>query len=262
MSQSRTSGAVKSESEKLSNMRQEKGAKNILESNMATVSAQEQRHHLEPKIGSDGTLAATGVFGVKQPGNLKESHGTKETEQKLGSKETEKVRAGVASINVKDNKPTNESGETKTAEDLAQAKRVSQEAADEEARKQKEIDEHRAQKAEDARWSRVEKEVYRQLRERKEQEVQEQRRRAALPHRLRVAANLIGSNNSKAKSLPWLKRLTPVFYTIQAAELDHEGDVSMEDERWVINYQVAPLLASNDLQLSQCKFTIFDLDMI
>lgn len=138
------------------------------------------------------------------------------------------------------------------AERAAQAARE-KEKADEEERKRREMEQRRAKQAEDERLKRLEQERARVIKMRREQEAQEQRRRDALPGRLRASANFVGSNDPRARSHTWLKNFMPLV-TVVTGQLDPgcAGDVT--DEKWIPNYLVAPLLATNDLQLSQCKF--------
>jgi hypothetical protein len=115
------------------------------------------------------------------------------------------------------------------------------------------MEQRRAKQAEDERLKRLEQERARVIKMRREQEAQEQRRRDALPGRLRASANFVGSNDPRARSHTWLKNFMPLV-TVVTGQLDPgcAGDVT--DEKWIPNYLVAPLLATNDLQLSQCKF--------
>ncbi|KAF7172799.1 hypothetical protein CNMCM5623_004935 [Aspergillus felis] len=135
-------------------------------------------------------------------------------------------------------------------EEEERAARLAREKAEEEERKRKEAEQRRIKQAEDELQKRLEQERLRLAKLRREQEEQEQRRRAALPSRLRVAAHLVGSNDPRARSHAWLKRFMPVV-TAFTKQLDPSCDTSVADERWVPNYLVAPLLATNDLQLSQ-----------
>ncbi|KAJ6138282.1 hypothetical protein N7471_004768 [Penicillium samsonianum] len=132
-----------------------------------------------------------------------------------------------------------------------EAERVAQvEKAEEEDRKRKEIEQRRAKQAEDDRLKRLEQERARAAKMRRDREAAEHRRREALPSRLRVAANLVGSNNPRAKSHEWLKSFMPLV-TALTRQLDPSCGVDVADEKWIPNYLVAPLLATNDLQLSQ-----------
>lgn len=120
----------------------------------------------------------------------------------------------------------------------------------EEERRRKEAEQRRLKQAEDERQKRLEQERARIAKLRREQGEKEQRRRDALPNRLRVAADLVGSNDPRAKSHIWLKRFMPVV-TAQTRQLDPDCGADVADEKWIPNYLVAPLLATNDLQLSQ-----------
>jgi hypothetical protein len=140
----------------------------------------------------------------------------------------------------------------KEEERAAHAARLVQEKekAAEEERKRKEAEQRRIKQAEDERLKRLEQERIRLAKARREQEEQEQRRRDALPSRLRAAANLVGSSDPQAKNHLWLKKFMPVV-TAETRQLDPTCAVDVADEKWVPNYLVAPLLATNDLQLSQ-----------
>ena len=124
-----------------------------------------------------------------------------------------------------------------------------QQAAEDESRR-KEAEQRRQKQAEDERQKKLEQERARMAKIRKEQEEKEQRRREALPNRLRIAAELVGSNDPRAKSHGWLKRFMPLV-TAQTKQLDPQCEAGVADEKWIPNYLVAPLLATNDLQLSQ-----------
>ncbi|THC98609.1 hypothetical protein EYZ11_001887 [Aspergillus tanneri] len=140
--------------------------------------------------------------------------------------------------------------EREEEERAARAARHAQEKAAEEERKRREAEQRRIRQAEEERQKRLEQERLRLAKLRREQEEQEQRRRDALPSRLRDAANLVGSNDPRARSHIWLKKFMPVV-TAETRQLDASCAPDVADEKWVPNYLVAPLLATNDLQLSQ-----------
>ena len=135
------------------------------------------------------------------------------------------------------------------------AARHAQEKAEEAERKRKEAELRRVKQAEDERQKRLDQERMRFERQRREHEEQEQRRRNALPDRLRIAANLVGTSDPRARSHAWLKKFMPLV-TAQTRQLDpmSRNNAEVIDEKWVPNYLVAPLLATNDLQLRQCKY--------
>ncbi|KAL2848121.1 hypothetical protein BJY01DRAFT_212312 [Aspergillus pseudoustus] len=135
-------------------------------------------------------------------------------------------------------------------ERAAQAARAAQEKAAEEERKRKEAEQRRIKQAEDERQKRLDQERQRLAKLRREQEEHEQRRRDALPSRLCIAANLVGSNDAQARTHSWLRKFMPVV-TAETKQLDPGCSPDVATERWVPNYLVAPLLATNDLQLSQ-----------
>lgn len=140
--------------------------------------------------------------------------------------------------------------EEEAKEAAERAARLAREKAEEEERKRKEAEQRRIKQAEEERQRRMEQERARMAKLRREQEEQEQRRRDALPDRLRIAANLVGSNDPRARSHAWLKQFMPVV-TAKTEQIDPSCEPEMANERWVPNFLVAPLLATNDLQLSQ-----------
>lgn len=135
-------------------------------------------------------------------------------------------------------------------EEEERAALLARERQAEEERRRKEAEQRRLKQAEDERQKRLEQERARIAKQQREQTEKEQRRRDALPNRLRVAAHFVGSNDPRAKSHTWLKRFMPVV-TAQTKQLDPGCDAEVADEKWIPNYLVAPLLATNDLQLSQ-----------
>lgn len=142
-----------------------------------------------------------------------------------------------------------EKEETERAE---RAARASREKAEDDERKRKESEQRRAKQAEDERQKRLEQERARVMKIRRDQEAQEQRRRDALPGRLRASARFVGSNDPRARNHAWLKNFMPLVTAI-TRQLDPHCSQDVADEKWIPNYLVAPLLATNDLQLSQCK---------
>jgi hypothetical protein len=62
----------------------------------------------------------------------------------------------------------------------------------------------------------------------------------------------VGSNDPRARSHSWLTNFMPLV-TATTRQLDPECVGEMANEKWIPNYLVAPLLATNDLQLSQCE---------
>ncbi|EAS32899.1 ankyrin repeat protein [Coccidioides immitis RS] len=217
------------------------------------VSAQKLQYQTEPKLTTDAAIAEVSEHDTKENGQPDEHPEAKDSEQKGTPEDSERIHPAMAAMSVKDEisevKEVKEDEATKQAAKLALEQAEQERRREEEERKRKEAEERRIRQAEEEHQRRIEEE-HRQARLRKEQEKQEQRRRDALPHRLRAAANLIGSDDPKAKSVPWLNKLVPVF-TVRTKQLDSSCNEEGQDERWVINYQVAPLLASNDLQLSQ-----------
>ncbi|KAK2767469.1 Set3 complex subunit [Arachnomyces sp. PD_36] len=169
----------------------------------------------------------------------------KEAKEAREAREEEERRAAAEAEQAKAAKEAEEAREA-----AERAARLAREKVEEEERKRKEAEQRRIKQAEDERQKRIEQERQRQARLRKEQEEQEQRRRDALPNRLRVAANLVGSSDPKAKDHAWLKKFLPLL-TATTRQIEPECDAEVESEKWIANYVVAPLLATNDLQLSQ-----------
>jgi len=135
-------------------------------------------------------------------------------------------------------------------EEEERAARAAREKAEEDERKRKEFEQRKVKQAEDERMKRIEQERARVMKMRRDLEAQEQRRRDALPGRLRVSAKYVGENNPRARSYTWLKNFMPLV-TALTRQLEPTCDVDVADEKWIPNYLVAPLLATNDLQLSQ-----------
>ncbi|KAJ5678222.1 uncharacterized protein N7477_003855 [Penicillium maclennaniae] len=128
--------------------------------------------------------------------------------------------------------------------------RLAREKAEEDERKRKEAEQRKAKQAEDEKIKRIELERARVMKMRRDQEAQEKRRREALPGRLRVSAKYVGNNDSRARSHTWLKNFMPLV-TAVTRQLEPTCAADIADEKWIPNYLVAPLLATNDLQLSQ-----------
>lgn len=135
-------------------------------------------------------------------------------------------------------------------EEADRAGQAARAKAEQEERKRKEAEQRRAKQAEDERQKRMEQERARLLKIRRDQETQEKRRREALPGRLRVSADFVGSNDPRARSHAWLTNFMPLV-TATTQQLDSTSNGNSTEEKWIPNYLVAPLLATNDLQLSQ-----------
>lgn len=174
-----------------------------------------------------------------------------ENQQQAEAKKAEEERTAEAKrISAEAERARLVKEETERAERAAQASR---EKAEEDERKRKEADQRRAKQAEDERQKRVEQERARVRKIRRDQEAQEQRRRDALPGRLSASARFVGSNDPRARNHTWLKNFLPLVNVI-TRQLDPHCAEDVADEKWIPNYLVAPLLATNDLQLTQCKF--------
>ncbi|OJD26710.1 40S ribosomal protein S12 [Blastomyces percursus] len=181
----------------------------------------------------------------------------REAELAKEAREAEERRAAVQAERDRQEKELREAQAAKEAREAEEAReaaetaaRLAREKAEEEERKKKEMELRRIRQAEEERQKRLEQERLRLARLRKEQEEQEQRRRDALPNRLRAAANFVGSNDPISRSHAWLKKFMPLV-TVTTKQIDLYCDSEVKDDRWIPNYLVAPLLATNDLQLSQ-----------
>ena len=101
---------------------------------------------------------------------------------------------------------------------------------------------------------RAEQEERDRLRRIRAQEEEEQQRRESLPNGLRRAAEL---SPDEARSYKEIVKWLPL-HTVTTRELDPCCEEQAADERWLANIQVAPILAITDLDLSQCKYPVFD----
>lgn len=236
------------------------------------ISSNKKDHHEAGKISKDpsekrAARPSETSVAVKQEQKRQDAHdldripaednATKETEAPAKSKaELEQIEH--------DNLKAQEEEEKKKAAEIENARiakeeetarkaeqaRIAREMAEEDERKRKELEQRRIKQQEEERQRRAEQERLRIAKLRKEHEEQEQRRRDALPNRLRIAANLVGANDPRSKSHAWLKQFMPVV-TAKTSQLDPSCSPEVAEESWVPNFLVAPLLATNDLQLSQ-----------
>ncbi|KAI9375737.1 hypothetical protein BJX61DRAFT_95595 [Aspergillus egyptiacus] len=201
----------------------------------------------DQEMAQSDKLMKRNLPGLAEPSpeDVEQTNVTSEPpEQKLAEKVERERIAEQARITAEVDKARAE----KEAEEKAAL--AAQEKAAEEERKRKEAEQRRIKQAEEERQKRLEQERQRLAKLRREQEEHEQRRRDALPSRLCIAANLVGSNDPQARSHSWLRKFMPVV-TAETKQLDPGCSVDVANDRWVPNYLVAPLLATNDLQLSQ-----------
>ena len=143
----------------------------------------------------------------------------------------------------------------------AEAERQLQIAQEEEARleRKRQEEESQRQRDEEERLRREEQERRRAEQEERErviriqqQEEEEKRRREALPNSLCRAAELDPTvGKLSAEITKWL----PLF-TATTGQLDPTCEAAVANERWIPNFQVAPVLAIKDLGLSQCKLNL------
>ena len=141
-------------------------------------------------------------------------------------------------------------------EEAARQARIEREEEEARVEKKRRDEEMQRRRAEQERLRREEQDRRRAEHEERErilriqrQEEEERQRREALPNSLRRAADLSPEGGKSAKEI--LKFL-PLF-TVTSAQLDPDCDEQVKDERWIPNFQAAPIMAIKDLDLSQCK---------
>ncbi|MCJ1401186.1 Set3 complex subunit with deacetylase activity, meiotic-specific repressor of sporulation proteins [Xylographa trunciseda] len=144
--------------------------------------------------------------------------------------------------------------EQRRIEELEQKARLEREA--EQAlieRKQQEEEAHRRQiekerlRKEDMERRRLEQEERERLSRIRRQEEEERRRRESLPNALRMLAEF---SPEEAKTQFEIQRWLPL-YTAFGHQIISQCDQHAREERWIVNLQVAALLAISDLSLSQ-----------
>ncbi|EEH20682.2 hypothetical protein PABG_02913 [Paracoccidioides brasiliensis Pb03] len=232
-------------------------------SNLALSTIKQEQRKNESDICDipmeDVDRAAPEARHVKDAQEAEEKEAREAREAKKGreAQEAEEKRIAAQAEREKQEKELREAQAAKESREAEEAReaaetaaRLAREKAEEEERKRQELELRRLRQAEEERQKRLEQERLRLARLRKEQEEQEQRRRDALPNRLRAAANFVGCNDPISKSHAWLKKFMPVV-TATTQQIDPCCDPEAKDERWIPNYLIAPLLATNDLQLSQ-----------
>lgn len=141
------------------------------------------------------------------------------------------------------------------AETKAEEERIAEEKAVEELRLKQEAEERRQKEEEEIAMRRQEEE--KQERERQEMEAkrrmeqleQERRRLDALPVVLAKTAQMIDEDNPEVRSQQWLNKYLPL-YSVRTRQLDPTCEASVAEDEWVPNFQVAGLLTTKDLNLS------------
>ncbi|MCJ1284113.1 Ankyrin repeat domain-containing protein 11 [Xylographa opegraphella] len=120
-------------------------------------------------------------------------------------------------------------------------------------KKQQEEEAHRRQlekerlRKEDMERRHLEQEERERLLRIRRQEEEERRRRESLPNALRMLAEF---SSEEAKTPLEVQRWLPL-YTAFGHQIIPQCDLQAREERWIVNLQVAALLAINDLSLSQ-----------
>lgn len=144
-------------------------------------------------------------------------------------------------------------------EEAARQARIEREEEEARVEKRRREEETQRRRAEQERLRREEQDRRRAEHEERErmmriqrQEEEERQRREALPNSLRRAADLSPDEGKSAKEImKWL----PLF-TVTSVQLDPSCDQQVKDERWIPNFQAAPIMAIKDLDLSQCKSSL------
>ncbi|KAL2043114.1 hypothetical protein N7G274_004174 [Stereocaulon virgatum] len=123
--------------------------------------------------------------------------------------------------------------------------RVAKKKREEDLQKRRiEQEKHRKEEQERRRREQEERESIRRIRM---QEEEERQRRASLPNGLRRAAELSPDEARTAKEITkWLP-----LRTVTTQELHPDSESQIAEEQWIANIQVAPILAIQDLELSQ-----------
>jgi len=141
---------------------------------------------------------------------------------------------------------------------VAEAERQARIAQEEEAKMERKRQEEELQRRQEEQERLRREEQERRLAEQEEreralriqqQEEEEKRRRHALPNSLCRAAELNPTaGKSPAEVIKWL----PLF-TVTTRQLDPTCEEGVANDRWIPNFQAAPVLAIKDLELSQCE---------
>ena len=197
----------------------------------------------------------------------RERQAAQEEKERLEEIESEKRRQAEAEAERKARAERDEAErKARIAQDEEDARLEAQRQAEEEQRQlqiEREEEENRI-----AKKKREEEMQQLQLRrkeneERKRQEVEEREskrrmqaqeeaerlRRQSLPNGLRRAAELSPEDARTTKEIiKWLP-----LRTVTTQELDRGCEPQMAEERWIANLQAAPVLAIQDLELSQCE---------
>ncbi|MCJ1389522.1 Set3 complex subunit with deacetylase activity, meiotic-specific repressor of sporulation proteins [Xylographa bjoerkii] len=144
--------------------------------------------------------------------------------------------------------------EQRRIEELEQKAKLEREAEQAQVeRKQQEEEAHKRQvekerlRKEDMERRHLEQEERERLSRIRRQEEEERRRRESLPNALRMLAEF---SSEEAKTPFELQRWLPL-YTAFGHQIIPQCDQQAREERWIVNLQVAALLAISDLSLSQ-----------
>ena len=143
------------------------------------------------------------------------------------------------------------------AERQAQLERDAEEARIARVKREEELQRRRIEeerlKREEQERKRKEREEREALRRRQQLEEEKRARVQALPNGLRRAAELSPEEARQTKEIiRWLPLRTANTSDINAGATDEAID-----EPWISNVQAAPILANQDLELSQCKYFKF-----
>ena len=142
------------------------------------------------------------------------------------------------------------------AERQARLEREEEKARIERSRREEELQRRRVEqeriRREEQERRRIELEERESLRRIRMQEEKERERRESLPNGLRRAAEL---SVDEARDVKEVAKWLPI-YTATTHQLNPQCEDQVADERWIPNFQAAPILAIKDLDLSQCEPTV------
>ena len=200
----------------------------------------------------------------EQPGREQELAALKAQEQSA-KEETERVAREAEESRLEKQRQAEETTRKLQAAQEAEQRRIDEleeraklEREAEEAlieKKQQEEEAHRRQlekerlRKEDMERRHLEQEERERLSRIRRLEEDERRRRESLPNALRMLAEF---SSEEAKTPLEVRRWLPL-YTAFGHQIIPQCDLQAREERWIVNLQVAALLAISDLSLSQCE---------
>ena len=187
-----------------------------------------------------------------------------EAQQQSAKEETERIAREVEENRLWEQRQAEEAkrklqaaqeAEQRRIEDLAEKARLEREAEQALLEKKQQEEAHRRQlekerlRKEDMERRHLEQEERERLSRIRRQEEEERQRRESLPNALRMLAEF---SSEEAKSPLEIQRWLPL-YTAFGYQIIPQCELQAREERWIVNFQVAALLAISDLSLSQCE---------